>query len=179
MAAGVVSAFAVLALLLAAVGLYGVIAYSVSQGMRDIGIRMALGAKEEGVLRLVVAGGLLLVMAGALVGLRFRGRRGLRMFRRRRHAQRLEAGDCTGHLGVGDLLAVGDLNGDDVHDVALGDFSAQLWAIDGQSGDVLWSRELDGERYVIAEALLDSYEAELGAGTVVDTPSGASSNCAS
>ena len=62
-------AFAVLATLLAVVGLYGVLAFTVSRRTKEIGIRIALGAKEFGVVRLVTSDMLTVVVIGIAIGL--------------------------------------------------------------------------------------------------------------
>jgi putative ABC transport system permease protein len=67
--ATVVASFAVLALTLAIVGVFGVLAYGVQQRVREFGVRIALGATTAMVLRLVVAGTARVIAAGVLAGL--------------------------------------------------------------------------------------------------------------
>jgi ABC-type antimicrobial peptide transport system permease subunit len=62
------AAFALLATLLAAIGLYGVLAYTVAQRTREIGVRLALGAGASGVLRQVLGQALVLAVIGVVLG---------------------------------------------------------------------------------------------------------------
>lgn len=61
--------FSFASLLLAAIGIYGVLAYSVTQRTREIGVRVALGAEPRSIIRLIVTSGARMVIAGALTGL--------------------------------------------------------------------------------------------------------------
>ena len=67
--AWVISAFGTIALLLASIGLFGVVSYAVSTRSREVGIRMAMGADVRQVVRLMMGGGIRLVAIGAVVGL--------------------------------------------------------------------------------------------------------------
>lgn len=69
MAAGLLGAFGALALLMAAIGLYGVVGYTVRRREKEVGIRISLGAERSDVVRLMMKGGLELVGAGVAVGL--------------------------------------------------------------------------------------------------------------
>ena len=65
----ILGAFALLALILAAIGIYGLIAYSVGQRTHEIGIRLALGAKSPDVLRMVLWEGMKMTVVGGTIGL--------------------------------------------------------------------------------------------------------------
>lgn len=69
MGARVIGAFALLALLLASIGLYGVVSFAVAKRTREVGIRMSLGAETGQVVRMLTGGGLRLVAIGTVLGL--------------------------------------------------------------------------------------------------------------
>jgi putative ABC transport system permease protein len=63
------ASFALLALLLTSVGIYGIVSYSVNQRTREIGIRIALGAQRSDVVRLILSNGVTLAVAGIVIGI--------------------------------------------------------------------------------------------------------------
>jgi putative ABC transport system permease protein len=64
----VMSFFAIIAIFLAALGLYGILAYSVEQRVREIGVRVALGANKREIFRLIIGNGMRLALVGVAVG---------------------------------------------------------------------------------------------------------------
>ncbi len=67
----VVGGFALLALLLASIGLYGVVSFAVARRAREVGIRLSLGADPRSVIRMLTGGGMRLVLVGSVLGLLF------------------------------------------------------------------------------------------------------------
>jgi ABC-type antimicrobial peptide transport system permease subunit len=102
-AASWIGAFSLLALMLAAVGLYGVIAQSVAQRTRELGIRMALGAAPKSVARLVLREGMTLAVMGTALGVPA-ALAAERMMRRMMEG--IGGTDISILIGVGVLLSV-------------------------------------------------------------------------
>src|SRR4029077_5373783 len=69
LAAGLAAVFGLLGLILAVVGVYGVLSFATSQKTHEIGVRMALGAQRSGVLRLIFGQGMFIVLVGLAFGI--------------------------------------------------------------------------------------------------------------
>jgi putative ABC transport system permease protein len=95
--------FAALALVLASIGIYGVISYSVTQRTHELGVRVALGALEGDIMKSVLGQGIVLIIAGILVGLA--GTLGLTRFIRSL-LYGVEATDVTTFVGISLLLSL-------------------------------------------------------------------------
>ena len=108
-AAWLVGGFAALALLLGVVGLYGVIAYSVSQRTREIGVRMALGAQRSSVYRLILTEACRLVAIGLMLGLIGSVGAASVMMRMTTLLFRVHAWDVTTLVAVATVLAISAL----------------------------------------------------------------------
>lgn len=100
--AALLSVFGGLALLLAAIGVYGIMSYSVGKRVREIGIRMAIGAQPGDVLRLIFAQGLIIAAVGVIAGL-------VAAFLVARHFEHflfgVGAGDALTYAAIGAILA--------------------------------------------------------------------------
>jgi ABC-type antimicrobial peptide transport system permease subunit len=106
LASAILSIFAAVALLLAAIGIYGVTSYSVAQRTPEIGIRLALGAQPRGVLRMILLQALRLTLIGAAIGL-LAAWAAARVFTRLLYS--VSALDPTAYLAVALALAVAAL----------------------------------------------------------------------
>ena len=101
----VLAAFAVIAFVLAGIGIHGLLSFSVSQRAQEIGVRMALGAQSGDILRMIVRRSVMLALAGVIPGV------ALAYARRAQHggaARRRQAGRRADHAGGGRPVGADD-----------------------------------------------------------------------